>query len=281
MAINLYSQYKTYCDIKKNNKLHTTVGVNLKIKSNKYYNKQTTPILTIIVDDAERLYGDENPKYTYKISGFLDNDNSNMLEILPVLDCNTNLMSPVGQYSIIASGAKSDKYGMLYSNGVLTIKKSKLKIIAEDKSREKNTTNPEFTYLLEGFKNSDTRDSIDKLPILTTNAKFDSAEGEYEIVASGAEDNNYEFIYENAKLLISDDNLVLYPNPTSSILNVYYLKSSIKKLSIIDVHGSIILKKRNVQNKFTIDVSGLSKAVYFIKIIDNNGSITTKRFIVK
>lgn len=66
----------------------------------------------------------------------------------------------------------------------------------------------------------------------------------------------------------------LYPNPTTSVLNIK-MNNRFSQATVYSVLGKEVLK---TQNK-NIDVSSLSKGVYLIKINDENGNVTTKRFI--
>ena len=77
-------------------------------------------------------------------------------------------------------------------------------------------------------------------------------------------------------LIISEYGIKLYPNPTSSILNIE-MTQNLKHVSIYSILGAEVL---STQHK-TIDVSGLSNGVFLIKIEDENGNVSTKRFVKK
>ena len=86
----------------------------------------------------------------------------------------------------------------------------------------------------------------------------------------------YEY---NSSLGIDDVDLVknqikLYPNPTSSILNIE-MKSNLKQATIYNVLGAEVL---NTSTK-SINTSNLKSGMYLLKIEDENGSVSTKRFI--
>ncbi|WP_179321255.1 T9SS type A sorting domain-containing protein [Winogradskyella helgolandensis] len=81
----------------------------------------------------------------------------------------------------------------------------------------------------------------------------------------------------NCSLSVNDFNLnsiSLHPNPTSSILNIEMTKN-IKQATVYSLLGKEVLKIRNKQ----IDVSRLSNGVFLIKIEDENGNVSTKRFV--
>lgn len=74
-----------------------------------------------------------------------------------------------------------------------------------------------------------------------------------------------------------NNNLIkLYPNPTSSILNIES-DESIKQISIFNVLGKEILKTKSK----TINVSQLNQGMYLIEIEGNNNQVIIKRFIKK
>ncbi|AUC83473.1 choice-of-anchor Q domain-containing protein [Lacinutrix sp. Bg11-31] len=66
----------------------------------------------------------------------------------------------------------------------------------------------------------------------------------------------------------------LYPNPTTSVLNIK-MKSNLKQATIYSVLGTEVLK---ITSK-TINTSNLQSGMYLIKIENETGSVTTKRFI--
>lgn len=66
----------------------------------------------------------------------------------------------------------------------------------------------------------------------------------------------------------------LHPNPTNSILNIEMTKN-IKQATVYSMLGKEVLKTQNKQ----IDVSRLLNGIFLIKIEDENGNVSTKRFI--
>ena len=76
--------------------------------------------------------------------------------------------------------------------------------------------------------------------------------------------------------IIEENNLLIYPNPSASIINI---KSSGNVTSTIyDITGKKVLYTKSK----IIDISNLSKGIYLIKIKDEiNNSIETKKIIKK
>ncbi|MFZ4476610.1 MAG: T9SS type A sorting domain-containing protein [Saprospiraceae bacterium] len=71
--------------------------------------------------------------------------------------------------------------------------------------------------------------------------------------------------------------LTVFPNPTTTELNISFPSTNNFKIEIINTIGVTVLESQN-QNK--IDVSQLSKGVYFIKAVDNK-TIYTQKIIVQ
>ena len=62
-------------------------------------------------------------------------------------------------------------------------------------SRMMGEANPEFEVTYSGFRNRETAEVLTKLATATCEATPDSPAGDYDIVPSGAEAENYEFTY--------------------------------------------------------------------------------------
>lgn len=77
--------------------------------------------LNVEVDNKLRLQGESNPLFTYTISGFVNDEDSTILEVLPTLECVADESSSVGQYDIIASAASDSNYTFSYTDGTLTV----------------------------------------------------------------------------------------------------------------------------------------------------------------
>ncbi len=66
----------------------------------------------------------------------------------------------------------------------------------------------------------------------------------------------------------------IYPNPTSSILNIETAKQ-LKSITIYTVLGKVITKTTTS----SIDVSNLKSGMYLLEIEDEEGNLTSKRFV--
>ena len=62
------------------------------------------------------------------------------------------------------------------------------------------------------------------------------------------------------------DKLNIYPNPTAGIINLSYVKNySSSKFEVLDLSGKVVLFGK-VNNKLELDVSHLTKGIYYLKI---------------
>ena len=95
-------------------------------------------------------------------------------------------------------------YNDTYVNGTLTITKAPLAVSVENVTREQYQENPEFVIIYTGWKVDDDESVLTKKPTATTTATKDSPVGEYDIVVSGGEAQNYELSYENGILTVTE-----------------------------------------------------------------------------
>jgi len=78
------------------------------------------------------------------------------------------------------------------------------------------------------------------------------------------------------------DNLMIYPNPVSTLLNLSFDLSNTQdmNISLTDLTGKEIFSEKveNLKGSFSkeIDVSAFSKGIYFLKLISSEGNITHK-----
>ena len=159
--------------------------------------------LSVSAVSNTKEYGETNPKVALTYSGFKNNDNEDCISEKPTVAIAADRLSDVGEYTITVSGGKAQNYEFTeYNEGILTVEKAPLNVIADDKERLYFEANPEFTFHCEGFKNEDTKSVITTEPSFECSAKETSSVGEYDIALSGAEAKNYELSYQGATLTI-------------------------------------------------------------------------------
>ena len=92
--------------------------------------------------------------------------------------------------------------------------------------------------------------------------------------------NYIEFYYaETAGLAdsnLSDENSIhLFPNPVKDILSIKS-PSILKKLEVFNVLGQKVMGRENTNS---LNVTKLNSGAYILKTINENGTVSTKKFI--
>ncbi len=76
--------------------------------------------LTIDVNDASRQVGQQNPNFTYLVTGLKGSDAESVINNLNVTTP-ASLNSPAGTYAITAQNAQAQNYSFTYQNGILKL----------------------------------------------------------------------------------------------------------------------------------------------------------------
>ena len=159
--------------------------------------------LTIIANDATRLYHEEEPTFSYSCNGFVNDDDESVLSTSPILSTMTTLSSNVGNYDITVEGASCANYSISYVSGTLAITPRTLVASVENYERQYNEENPEFEVIYEGFVENENEDVLTVKPIASTTATKTSDVGVYPITVSGGSAQNYTFTYNPGELTIN------------------------------------------------------------------------------
>ena len=149
-------------------------------------------LLNVTVDNVNREYGDVNPVFNISYSGFLNNDNENVLHLKPSAATNATQTSDVGEYVINLSGGDAINYDFAYIPGTLTITKAPLSVTVKDANRVYGSNNPQFELEYYGLKNGEVNPLWVTAPTIQTVADINSNVGQYQIKATGGILKNYE-----------------------------------------------------------------------------------------
>ena len=155
----------------------------------------------------------------YSFSGLYGTDTAAMaFSGAPVLSTLASSTSNVGAYEIaIARGtlaALAYYYDFSFVPGVLTVTKAMLTVRADDKSRQYGLTNPALTASISGYRNGDGAGVLSGLS-LATDAAQGSNVGTYQINASGASAQNYDFSYLPGTLTVTKARLTVQADDKS------------------------------------------------------------------
>jgi len=81
-------------------------------------------------------------------------------------------------------------------------------------------------------------------------------------------------------LKITDDNIILYPNPCITQFTLYTGKNNIESIKLIDMSGALlIMKKGNGDKEQTIRIGALQKGVYIVQIKTDEKTINRKLLV--
>ena len=163
--------------------------------------------LTVTANNKSVTYGDSKPSFTstYSVTP-TDGDISGTL----AYECSYKKGDNAGTYPVTPKGITSDKYGISFVAGTLTVTKKALTITATDKTMTAGGTEPEYTVTASGFV------SGEDMSDLTGTIEFDildsnddpvadvtaAAAGTYKIVPKGVSSNNYEISFVAGTLTI-------------------------------------------------------------------------------
>jgi hypothetical protein len=173
--------------------------------------------LTITANNATMTYGGTVPGLTASYSGFVNGDGAANLTTPPSFSTTASSASPVGNYTITASGAADPNYTITYQTGLMTVGKAILTVTADNKSMPLGGPVPPLTVSYTGFVNGDNASSLTTQPTATTTATAASPAGGYPITPSGGSASNYTFSYVNGSLAVATAVLTITANPAGSV----------------------------------------------------------------
>jgi hypothetical protein len=79
--------------------------------------------------------------------------------------------------------------------------------------------------------------------------------------------------------LANDFNLQISPNPAHELLNIQSTKK-INTIELVDITGkSVLIENQISKDNISLDLSGISPGIYFVRITDQNKSVATRRFV--
>lgn len=199
---------------------------------------------TIKPTNATRKYGEQNPtSYSYQLLG-------DYVTGKPEIYTDATPESPVGRYPIHAKPGTITAPDVTYEDGYLIITRAELTVTVEEATRKQYEEDPEFVLHFEGFVNGEDESVITTMPTVTSNATYDSPEGEYVLTISGGEAQNYKFKYISGKLIISG----VAEKPTG--IDVITISEN-EPRDIYNVHGQLV-------RRAATSVAGLPAGVYII-----------------
>lgn len=95
------------------------------------------------------------------------------------------------------------------------------------------------------------------------------------------EDCNGQDLLSTSLYELGDNQLQVYPNPTSKDVFIVQDKNQVLKLSLFDVSGKLIMEQLSANTTTTIDIANQTAGLFFLKIVDSETGTTLMKKIVK
>ncbi|HRQ60812.1 MAG TPA: MBG domain-containing protein, partial [Alphaproteobacteria bacterium] len=170
------------------------------------YSGLAAKILFLSIDDKDKEYGEANPAFSFTyLGGLQGSDTLNDVILAYTLSApgSTVLDGAGTTRTITGSFTAGLGYIINFAEGVLSVIKATLTVTGDSDTREYGEANPGLSVSYSGFKNGEDVTDLDTEATASTLADVNSDVGSYAITASGASDDNYDFIYVDGALDIT------------------------------------------------------------------------------
>ncbi len=164
----------------------------------------TKAMLTVTAVAKTKIYGEDNPAMTYQYSGFVLGEDETVLDIPPSIGTSVTVSSDADVYAgaIIPEGASDANYDFTYATADFTVDKANLTVTADNQVKVYSEAIQALTFTYGGFVLGQDESFIDILPSASVSANETTGTGDYDIIMSGGEDDNYLFEYASGVLTI-------------------------------------------------------------------------------
>lgn len=195
----------------------------------------------VVTAEATRIYGRNVANISYVVLGA-------PVEGEPETNCDLIKVAttPVGTYPIEVKLGTIVTYGIELRDGLFTVTPAELTVTATSCTRGQGYPNPVFEVTYKGFRNKETVDVLTKLPVATCEATIDSPVGEYDIIVSGGEAQNYTFKYVSGKLSVVDPTTGIKTVDSSKFIVHSYYDLQGRKVQKPSAKGLYIKNKKKV-----------------------------------
>jgi hypothetical protein len=176
-----------------------------------------TPVLTVVANDALRLYGSPNPTLSGTISGLVAGDNITVTYTTEATDA-----SAAGTYPIVPTLVDPDGklagYRVVVTNATLTVLREPLLVTADSLATTFGTPTPAFTVQYTGFVLGQTVASLTGSLSFSGSATTAADAGTYTITPGGLTSTNYQIVFLSGTLSINHARpVVTWPAPAAII----------------------------------------------------------------
>lgn len=236
--------------------------------------------LQVIAADVSKIYGDTLTPLHFQFIGFVNGDDSSVLDQLPVLTTAVTQYSPVGTYPISVSGGADNNYTLSYQSGHYFVDSALLTVTAQNDTIHFLDPLPVPAYSVNGWRSNDSVAGFDVPPVATIEAPSQPTSGTYDISVGGGAAKNYSIAYNNGNLLVRSTGPKVslsingdYPDSSYTyMLRIDSTGGTTDKIRIIlrDVNSPLLLKPLD------LEYSGLTDGTVFSGVLD--GIITGRNY---
>jgi hypothetical protein len=244
---------------------------------------QPAPLI-VAANNARRARNSNNPTFTANISGFVNNEDTNVLGGTLLLTTTADQNSQPGTYPIVPSGLTSTNYAIVFTNGILTVTPYALVVSANSTNRTYGGPNPVFTGSMVGLHGGDNITAV-----YTTTATPASSVNVYSIVPSlddpGNQLTNYTVTLQNGLLTVQPAPLQVTANATNRACGQTNPIFTATISGLMDsegvgvLSGTLVLSTladiQSTPGTYSIVPSGLTATNYAIQFI--NGQLTVNK----
>jgi hypothetical protein len=165
--------------------------------------------LKVRAGSHSRIYGAPNPTFSLTYEGFVNDEAESDLLTPGSLSSTATPTTPVGDYTITASGATAQNYAIEHIAGTLRIDPATLTATANNKSRTYGSPNPALTVSYSGFVNDENDSVVTQPPMLAASATLASPVSTYSITLSGGAAANYQLHHVEGTLNVTPASLTV------------------------------------------------------------------------
>ena len=238
-------------------------------------NVEKTP-LQVTADNFTIKQGEEIPQLTFTYSGFVNEENEDVLDKKPTISCDAVVGSAPGTYDIVLQGGEDNNYEFAYTNGVLTVINADAIIVKVGVYNiVYGEAIPEFTYTVEGG-------TLEGEPVVKCAATDDSNVGQYPITLEMGTIANYNVTLVNGMLNIAKAPLTATvgnysryfgeENPEFVVTVEGFVKNQTEDVLISRPVATTTATWESPEGDYVILVSGGEATNYFFRYI--NGTLT-------
>jgi gliding motility-associated-like protein len=239
--------------------------------------------LTFTADNKTRIYLDQNPDLTFNISGFVNGETKNVLDVLPSIQTTAVQNSPAGSYPITFSAGSDNNYSFVFIEGTLTVTKSTQTITFTDVP-EKLLVKDTYTLVATSSSGLPVLFESSDVTIATVNGNLLTgvSKGDVQIRAYNSGNQNYEAADTTATVEIYSTykNIMYLFTPNNDGFNDYWELPDLAAWGKCDVKvynrwGKMVFSDPNYNNLWdgTSDGNPLPEGAYYFIIKTENAGM--------